>query len=305
MEHTVVQENAATGRHEIWRESFSSHIRWGAVFGGWLTATAIAMLLYAVGVSIGIGTISAADAEVFSKKVVFLSAAWMLVTWMTALFFGGYFASAASRDTNQRGAVSQAVLVWALSNILTLLVGVTGIGATGMTGALAAGEAAGGLGAGLTASAPLVASQAAAENRESTLRGFQADLRRSLSVAAAGPNAREVDAEAIRQAAEDVDARELASLTTAFLRGDEAAARDSLTVYTSLSPQQIDRVVATLSSRVEEAKARLEAASDKAAAYTVAALWTAVLTSVLALLAAIAGAKQRARLAERQAAYGL
>ncbi len=286
------QEAAAERPVDLWRESgFHSTIRWGAVFGGWLVATAVALLLYAVGLSLGIGTISAADAEIFSKKVVVISGVWMLITWLTALYFGGYFTSAASKDLAWNNVVPQAVLVWALSNILTILVGVTSVGATGITGTLAAGEAVGGIGAGLTASSSFTAGQAADISGRSVASSFQAELKRTIGRTMAGKSN---DPQTLRTAAEAIDARALAAISTAFLTGGQEAAEDALAVHTSLSRAEADQVTSNLAAEAREARTKIEAANDRAAAYTVAALWTAIGISLLSLWTAIQGAKRSA-----------
>ncbi len=73
------------------------------------------------------------------------------------------------------------------------------------------------------------------------------------------------------------------------MRGDAEGAKNQLVVNTNLSWQEIDRVVAGLSAKTEEAKARAKQIADKAADYSAGALWVVFFGGLLGLAAAALG----------------
>lgn len=275
--------DSAPGGRAIVAENYSSVSCAGAVIGGWLVATAIAMVLYAVGVSIGVGTISAADAEVFSKKVAGGAAIWMLVTWAVALYIGGYFSGAVLHNQGKKEAKMAGMAVWALSIVMTLLVGATGLGAAGLATLSVVGKAAEG-----AAMASPYAAHESSRGKIDVPASYKASVKRSVALALAGPNA---DAKTMRKAVDQLDADTMTAISESFITGDAQSAKDAIALNTSLSDEEADRVIAELNAKTEEAKEKAKQAADKAAAYTVFALWAGIITSIVSLFAAKCGAK--------------
>ena len=147
-----------------------------AVIGGWLIATAVALVLYGLGVAVGISAIDVSDANALTEKNAVIAVLWVLVTWGIALNMGGYFAASfAQADTSCCGE-KKAVAVWALSIVMTALFGALGLGAVGLTGVAATAK----VGAALAAHAPQTADSMKEEYKNIPL-GYQASLMQQLS----------------------------------------------------------------------------------------------------------------------------
>lgn len=272
METFIAPETSAT----VVREVHYTNVKWRAVFGGWLVALATALLLYTVGTAIGISVINFTDAEALNAKTATLSAMWVLITWIVALYLGSYFASALANDGEKHNGVLHGIGVWALSTVLTVFVAAAGIGTLGavLTGGL------------------LVAGPQVAEQVSKTPMSFQTEIKDAVGAQAA----KETANPNFRRAVRELDAETLTAVGSDFVRGDQNAAADSLAYHTSLNRAEAQQVVNNLSAKIEEAKARLKEAKDKVAKFTTAALASSVLISLISLLAAIAGGSAGARM---------
>lgn len=283
---------------ETYFHSHPGNIRWGAILGGWVVATAAALVFYAIGTALGINVIQATDLDALSKKTVVLTGIWLLISWVSALYLGGLFASRGIREANPKTGALHAIGVWAVSNVLTIMIGVSGLGITGMAGIMAAGQA----GKGLVAAAPFAA-KAASEN-PNVPADLLAKLKYGISDSVAkrsnknAGNAQQVEngtvqvrTETVNNSVNELSNESLLAVGADFLRGDKEAAKNSLAINTSLSRQEAEQLVDSLSAQTEEVKARLKEAADKAALYTSAMLWVSVLISLLSLQAAIMGGR--------------
>lgn len=260
------------------------NIRWEAILGGWVVATAVALVFYALGAAIGINVIQGTNLEAMSLKTVVLSSIWLLVSWVVALYLGGLFSSRGVKKVNHGTGTLHAIGVWAVSNVMTILVAVSGVGMIGLTGTLA-------LSSGFMAAAPVAAE--AVEQNPNVPSNFLAQLKYGISDSISKRT--DANADNINQSLEELNAKNLTLIGADFLRGDKTAAQNSLAIYTSLSNEEAAQVVDSLSAETEEVKARVKEAADKAAAYTSAALWASVLISLLSLQAAIMGGRTGAR----------
>lgn len=239
-------------------------ISWGAIIAGWLVAAAAAMVLYILGAATGISAINLADPDSISHKMVISAAIWLLVSWTVALSLGSYFAAFVTRTTDKRTGGLQGIAVWALSGILTLLVGVTGLGAVGLAG----------IGGSL-----IVTTSQDDQAKYPMPAGFQVTLKERISS--------DVSAE--------LKPETLTLMAGEFIRGDKDSAKNALLLNTSLSRAEAESVVNDLSRQTEEAKARVRRTADKAAFYTAVALWVSVLISVLSLAGSILAGKAGVR----------
>jgi|GEM_PF-2534829 len=278
-----------SGDDGLWNNVRTLDIKWGAVFGGWLVATAAAMLLYAVGSAIGIASINFADIENVGKKAALGATVWLLITWVISLYLGGLFSSAVTRETDKRTAGLQGIAVWALSSILTILVGVTGIGATGILGfqiAKGVGQVAGG---GLAA----VASSNTMQEGNEIPTAFQAQLKQAIAEQAAVRTA--VSEDTLSQVADELNPETLSLIAAEFIRSDVEGAKNALALHTSLSGAEADKVVSGLSRQAEVLKAKAKETAERVADYTAAGLWCSIVISLFALGAAIFGGRSGAR----------
>lgn len=256
-----------------------------AVVGGWLIATAVALVFYGLGAAVGVSAIDLSNASALTEKNALIAVVWVLVTWAIALHMGGYFAASFAQSNRACCGEKKAVAVWALSIVMTALFGALGLGTVGLTGVAATAK----VGASLASHAPEIAQ--AADSMKDEFKniplGYQAGLMQKLSrrpkaneTAAAGTPADQD--ERLKPSVVGVAAAKLAM-------GSEQDAKSFLEMNTSLSREEIDRAISELSRETEEVKAQLKAAADKAKKYTAFTLWATFLISVVSLFAAMLG----------------
>jgi hypothetical protein len=284
-------------------------IRWSAVFGGWLVATGIAFLMYALGLAVGFSAIDATDAEASAKGLGIGTALWLILTWAVSLFLGGMFASWLDGTTDKSVGSLHGVCVWALATTVSVV-----LVALGFTNLLQGGASL--LKGGATAGATAVAAGGAAAKGGGMLdgptAGLQADLKQQIAQAMTrasqpAPAARpqsggtagasapadqgggQVNSAEMRKAMESIDAQTTASVAGELMRGNMDAAKSRLAAGTTLSRAEVDQVVQGMNQQVERAKAKAKEAADKAASYTSAAMWAMFISSIIALIAAALG----------------
>jgi hypothetical protein len=260
--------------------------RWSAVFAGWLVATAIAFILYVLGLAVGFSAIDASDADASAKGLGIGTAAWLVLTWATSLFLGGMFASWLDGTTDRSLGSMHGVGVWALATTISVVLVALGFsnvlqgGASLLKGgatAAAAGGAAASKGGGLV---------------DAPTAGLQGELKQQIAQAmskAGGQDPKAGPSADARRAVQEIDAQTTAAVAGELLRGNTEAAKSRLAAGTSLSRAEVDQVVQGMNQQVEKAKAQAKEAADKAAKYTSAAMWAMFISSLIALIAAAVG----------------
>lgn len=273
MESASFYEKDATGM-EIKRSGLFKRkldISWGAILAGWLVAAAAAMILYVLGAATGISAIRLSDPDSITDKMIFSATVWLMVTWVISLALGAYFAGAVTRTTDKKVGCLQGIAIWALSSLLTILVGMTGLGLAGVGVAGTSGQIIGG---------SLIAAESA--NGQETYNNpanFRAVLKREIAP----------------KLNEDLRAGTLSSIAAEFIRGDKENAKNALLLNTTLSNEDAEMVVNDLSQQIATTKEKVKIAADKAAYYTAVALWLSVLVSLLSLAGAMWGGKAGVR----------
>ena len=102
---------AGVGEHPV--------MRWGAVFAGWFVATGSALLLYSFGLAIGFSAFNPHDAATVARGVSAGAFIWIVLTWGTALWTGGMFASWFDGRNDTEMGVIRGLTVWGLSMTAT------------------------------------------------------------------------------------------------------------------------------------------------------------------------------------------
>ncbi len=92
-----------------------SRISWGAIFAGWLVATAVAGLLYLAGLALGFAAFDPNATTGAIKGIGVGTAIWLIATWAAGLFVGGMFASWFDGKSDQTAGAIHGVAVWGLS----------------------------------------------------------------------------------------------------------------------------------------------------------------------------------------------
>jgi hypothetical protein len=165
---TTVGSDRALGKGMPFRMS------WGALFAGTVAALGIWILLYTLGVALGLSTVTPGEPGSLRASGVF-TGVWSLVTPLIALFVGGMIAARSVGPLNRLGGGVHGLLVWSLTAvagvylIANLFGGVIG-GAVDMTRTAAAAAQAIGQGD-TTAAQPEGGVQGLAESVQQQLPG--------------------------------------------------------------------------------------------------------------------------------------
>jgi hypothetical protein len=145
MATTVIDPGVALPVQEVRRAGGLNvvpvRVSWSAVFAGTITTFGVWILLYTLGLALGLSSLSAESSDQALKGSGIFTGIWGLVTPLVALFCGGIIAAfSASRASKGEGVV-HGIVVWAL----TLVIGLVGVGmliSAAVSGAAVVGKAA-------------------------------------------------------------------------------------------------------------------------------------------------------------------
>lgn len=96
-------------------------LNWSAVFGGLVIATAIAWLLYVLGLAVGFSSVDLSHAESMTRAWGVGTRAWLVLTSAVALFMGGLFASWIDGKAHPTFGLLNGIAVWGLSTTVGAL----------------------------------------------------------------------------------------------------------------------------------------------------------------------------------------
>jgi hypothetical protein len=270
------------------------HIRWSAVFAGWVVAFGIAWLFYLAGIAVGFSSFDPGNADLTAKGVGIGTLVWLILTWAASLFMGGMFASWVDGRNDQTVGSLHGVAVWGLAMTVTVLLSAMGFTQLLQGGASLVGGVAGSAGAGAMARAP---NQGGPSSGPAGL--LSAQVRRAVAdqgaattpqPANAAQTAPSPSAPASSQGAARGLSDDAASAIAAdLLRGRNEDASARLAADSGLSQADADKVFAGLSAQAEKAKAQMREAADQVRRYTAAVMWGLLLSGLLALVTAALG----------------
>jgi len=101
---------------------------WGAIIGGMVAALGIGLLLYALGVAIGLSHINPRDLRSLRSSGI-LTGIWALATPLIALFVGGFVAARWSAAVTRPEGATHGLIVWGLSSAVGAYLVVTALSA--------------------------------------------------------------------------------------------------------------------------------------------------------------------------------
>jgi hypothetical protein len=90
------------------------HISWGALFAGAAAALGMWVLLYALGLALGLSTVDPKDTDTLRATGVF-TGIWGLATPLVALFIGGLVAGRSAGPLSRGGGAIHGLVVWSLT----------------------------------------------------------------------------------------------------------------------------------------------------------------------------------------------
>lgn len=233
-----------------------------AIFAGWFIATGIAALLYVAGLALGFSSFNAWDAADSAKGIGIGTAVWMVLTWVTALFLGGMFASwFDGRNDDTMGAV-HGLTVWGVSMVATAL------------------WLAFGLSQALTTHGAMASVHASTAGTRTTA---------SEPVAPAAVMVLDAKVARLMPADNGYDHHPSAPITAALIADHQDTAVALLAAHNGASQADAATSLAQLAPEVQTARRDAKLAADAAAHYAAMTLWIAFISALLALVAAALG----------------
>lgn len=90
------------------------HVSWGALFAGAVAALGVWILLYALGVALGLSTVDPNDRDTLRASGIF-TGVWSLATPLIALFIGGLVAGRSAGALGRGAGALHGLVVWSLT----------------------------------------------------------------------------------------------------------------------------------------------------------------------------------------------
>ncbi len=263
-------------------------VSWGSIFAGTVSALGLWVLLYALGLALGLSSINPQDVGSAKSSGVF-TGIWGIISPLIALFVGGIVAGRGSgAQTKASGGIHGLVMwglttlvgLWLMGNLLSALAG--GLFSVGKTAVQAAGSA-----------VAVGASQAGGVGQAAQSFGLDADdALRPINERLRAEGKPPVTAEQIQAATRDV-------VQTAVREGrlDRQLLVNSIAEKTALSRADAEDVASRVESQFNAFKAQagqmaqqVQTGALKAADVTGKALWGIFGALFLGLISAILGA---------------
>lgn len=149
-------EDALDRSEGVVRQGVAARLAWGAIIGGTIAALSSWILLYSLGLAMGLSAVDPANPGSLRGSGIF-TGIWSLVVPLIALFVGGLVASRGSGAPSRGDSVLHGLLVWGLTTLVgvwlmmsllsTLVGGAWSIGRAALqTGGAALGQVAGSTG---------------------------------------------------------------------------------------------------------------------------------------------------------------
>ena len=260
-------------------------ISWGAIFGGAVAALAIWVLLYTLGLALGLSTVDPQNPGSVRSSGLF-TGIWSVLTPLIALFVGGWVASQAAGVLDRKSGSIHGLVMWGVTLLLGAFLTFTALG--GIIGGLASAgktavQAGGGALSGLAGQAG-GAAQAFGLDADDALapvnQRLQAEGKPQVTSSQVQAATRDVVQDAIRQG-----------------RLDQSLLVNSLSQNTALSPTDAQEVASRIETQWNQARARAGDLAERArtgalraADATGKAFWGVFAALLLGMIAAVGGA---------------
>jgi len=267
-------------------EAAASAVSWAAILAGALTASAVSIILLALGSGLGFAAASPwHDAGPSAKTVAVMSIIWLLVTQWVSSGLGGYLTGRLRtkwvgththevffRDT------AHGLLSWAVATVITVGLVASATSSLVGTGVQATASVASGA---AQAAAPAVAAQASEYNIDTLFRRAQPD---------ANGSAEDARAEATRIVANSVANGSLSAPDRTYL-AQMIAARTGISEPDA--QKRIDDAVAKAKATADAAKQAADDARKAASSFAIFTALSMLVGAFIACVAAALGGSQR------------
>jgi hypothetical protein len=271
-------------------------LSWGAIFGGTFVALGVWVLLYALGLALGLSSVDPADPG-SAKAAGIGTGIWSLIAPLIALFFGGLVASRAAGGVDVMGGALHGAVLWGLTTLAGVIV--MGMALSSLLGtAFNVGKAA--VGATGTAVASVAAGAASQGDTAGNLaRTFGLDANDALA-----PINQRLQAEGKPTlTAQQLEASTKDVINTSIQQGrmDRQVLVNSIAQNTALSRQDAEEIATRIEAqwnqqwsqvkaKAGEIKQQVQTGALKAADTTGHVFWGVFFALLLGLVSAIVGA---------------
>ncbi|NNC16760.1 hypothetical protein HRD49_21710 [Corallococcus exiguus] len=96
-------------------------LSWGAIFGGTFVALGVWILLYTLGLALGLSSVNPADAG-SAKSAGIFTGIWSVLVPLVALFVGGVVAARSAGIVDKAGGAMHGAVLWGLTTLMGVLV---------------------------------------------------------------------------------------------------------------------------------------------------------------------------------------
>lgn len=96
-------------------------LSWGAIFGGTFVALGVWILLYSLGLALGLSSVNPAEPG-SAKSAGLVTGIWSLIAPLIALFIGGMVASRTAGVVDKMGGALHGVVLWGLTTLVGVVV---------------------------------------------------------------------------------------------------------------------------------------------------------------------------------------
>src|SRR5690606_27787185 len=125
-EHTAADAGRTVHRPGVLAER--RRISWGAILAGAVAALSVQLLLTLLGLSIGLWAVDPAQGQEGFQGLGIGAAIWALITFIIALYVGGWIAGRMSGLGSRFDGLLEGFLVWGLVTVVTFMLLTTAIG---------------------------------------------------------------------------------------------------------------------------------------------------------------------------------
>lgn len=277
-------------------ENTPLHLRWGSIIGGTVAALGVWMLLYALGLALGLSSMDPNDPSSARGAGIF-TGIWGLIAPLIALFVGGMVASRGSGTVARQGAAIHGLVMWGLTMLAGAYFLATVLGSVLGTVASAGKAAAGAAGSAVSSAAG--AAQGNAGGLQNLAQSFGLDAQdalRPVNERLAAEGKPTITAAQLEAAVKDV-------VRTGVTEGnlDRQLLVSSIAQNTALSQQDSQEIANRVEAQFNEAKGQAQAQLQEvkqdvqtgalqAADATGKAMWGVFGALLLGLVSSILGA---------------
>jgi hypothetical protein len=229
-------------------------ISWGGIFAGLALFVALSWLLLLLGTALGVGIADATDLGAVGDGLGIGSIIWIVLTSLIATFAGAALAANLAGSPDDRVGSLHGITLWATATVLIVTLGALGLGgAFNAMSSIVSNSADAGKKVLVNANSTITNVENISEEVSTavaaTIKRQSSALLANVASDSDGPNKNE-----IREAINDLSAKDSGAIASALVSGDTDAAKQRLVSSTNLSDSEIDAIVTGAEVKMEDWK---------------------------------------------------